>query len=198
MKEFRFSLQFEKVPPGLIAAKVTAAVRDGRCSGAEVVSAASLEARELGCGRCTPAAEPPLQPALPPPGPRRWPMRAALGAGSRLEPSVARRLLQPFAEGSHPSAAEEREPCREPAAPPRSSSPCASRGLRLCPASFPPAGISPSQGRRLSLTAQLPSQRPQRPPGQPPQECQLSQLTAWEKKFGQKLTPLLNKVRRNI
>lgn len=111
------------------------AVRGDQRSAAEVVSAARREASELGCGRCAPAAEPPLRRARPP---FPAPLANAGRARSRLEPSVARRLPQPLAGGSRPSAAKEGEACREPAAPARSPPPCASRGLGPSSASFPP------------------------------------------------------------
>lgn len=118
------------------------------------------------------AATAPRPPARP--FPRRWPMRAAPGAGSRLEPSVARRRPQPFAGGSRPSAAEEGAACREPAAPARRPSPCASRGLRPCPASFPPEE-SPRPGRPLLPQSSAPLTAGSASPGQPPQQCQVRQ-----------------------
>lgn len=82
------------------------AVRDDHRSGAEVVSAPQRGANELGCERCAPAAEPPLRCARPP---FPAPLANAGRARSRLEPSVARRLPQPFAAGSRPTAAQEGE-----------------------------------------------------------------------------------------
>ncbi|XP_077043660.1 uncharacterized protein LOC143695430 [Agelaius phoeniceus] len=132
------------------------AVRGDQRSAAEVGSAARREASDLGCGRCAPAAEPPLRRTRPP-SPAS--LANADRARSRLEPSVARRLPQPLAGGSRPSAAKEGEACREPAAPARSSSPCASRGWGRAPPPCRPPVIAPSHGCRFSLSVWVPSER---------------------------------------
>ncbi|XP_054130850.1 skin secretory protein xP2-like [Melozone crissalis] len=143
------------------------AVRGDQRSAAEVISAARREARDLGCGRCAPAAEPALRRARPP-----FPASLANAgrARSRLEPSVARRLPQPLAGGSRPSAAKEGQACREPAAPARSSSPGASRGLGPSPAS-----LSPPRNRPVPRLPLLPQRSAPLTTRSAPQECQVGQ-----------------------
>ncbi|XP_074409978.1 uncharacterized protein LOC141731120 [Zonotrichia albicollis] len=148
------------------------AVRGDQRSAAEVISAAWREARDLGCERCAPAAEPPLRRARPP-----FPASLANAgrARSRLEPSVARRLPRPLA-----GAAAQAQPRRgKPAGSPRplqgALRPVRLGGWGRAPPPCRPPGIAPPHGCRFSLSVRLPSQRARRPPGEPPHECQVRQ-----------------------
>ncbi|KAL9834885.1 uncharacterized protein GJ701_012118 [Geothlypis trichas] len=129
------------------------AVRGDQRSAAEAVSAAQREASDLGCERRAPAAEPPLRRTRPP-----FPASLANAgrARSRLEPSVARRLPQPLAGGSRPSAAKEGKPAGSPRPLQGALRPVHLGGWGRAPPPRRPPGIAPSHGCRLSLSVRLP------------------------------------------
>lgn len=122
-------------------------VRSDQRSGAEVVSAPGREASELRCERYAPAAEPPLRRARPPfPAPlanagRTRSRQPARTICCEAPPPALCRGLPPKRSRGGGSLQGARSPHKALA----QGSLCASRGLRPCPASFPPIRIAPSK-----------------------------------------------------